>query len=152
MHSDDTHQLDPTVRRLVYQHFLEHERPPTATETAEAVGTSPAQVQAAYQRLARDHILALAPPGHEIRMAAPFSAVPTAFRIKTADHAWWANCALDALGVPVMLGTDASVLSICGDCEEPLGIEVRNGQLLEASGVIHFAVPVARCYDDLIFT
>jgi DNA-binding transcriptional MocR family regulator len=144
--------FDNAVRLHVYSHFVDRERPPTARETAEALSCSVADVEAAYRRLADAHVLVLAPGTVEIWMAMPFSAVPTTFRVTVGEHSWWANCAWDALGIPPMLSSDGQISTSCADCLEPVSLTIRDGSLLETSGLIHFAVPARRWWTDIGFT
>ena len=87
-------KLDRTVRLHVYRHFLDHRRPPSLAETAAALQRSTKEVEAAYERLARDHVLVLEADGHEIRMAMPFSAGST----DPAPPCSWSGSRIDASG------------------------------------------------------
>jgi Alkylmercury lyase len=51
----------------------------------------------------------LKPATNELRMANPFSAVPTAYRVHAAGQWWYGNCAWDALGICAALRTDGRV-------------------------------------------
>jgi hypothetical protein len=92
-------------------------------------------------------------PGGEILMAPPFSAVPTPFLV-TAPDAWqtYGNCIWDALGVLAMKGTGGHIHTACGCCGQALEIEVRDGEPRNAEGVLHFAVPSRRWWDDIVYT
>jgi hypothetical protein len=148
----DTVGFDQDVRLHVYRRFVETGQPPTVTQTAEALGTLVPDVEAAYLRLAQNRVLVLDPGSLRIRMAMPFSADPTAFRVESTGHRWWANCAWDALGVPALWAGDATIFSQCGDCEEPLTLIVERGVLGKTSAVCHFTVPAAHWWDDIDFT
>ena len=87
-----------------------------------------------------------------LAMAMPFSAVPTPFRVNTPRGTWWANCAWDALGIPVMLSSPAKIDTTCGDCGTPLRIETTAHDLVPNTGVIHFAVPARDWWADIGFT
>jgi len=145
-------ERDRAVRLHVYRHFVDHQRPPTAAETAAALQLSGADVEAAYERLARNHVLVLEPGGGAIRMAMPFSAVPTRFRVSASGRTWWANCAWDALGIPAMLGVDATVFTSCPDCDQPIMLPVESGEVRGGGELIHFVVPAAQWWDDIAFT
>ncbi len=110
------------------------------------------QVSASYSRLADAHTLVLQPESGEVLMANPFSAVPTAFSVISENGQWWANCIWDALGVLAMIATDGSVHTSCPDCGEALSLTTSRAHLIEASHVVHFAVPAARWWDDIVFT
>jgi hypothetical protein len=150
--TSDTSQLDRSVRLQVYDHIIAHEEPPSADQVAASVGCSAEDVRAAYRRLAKAHVLVLEPDGGAIRMAMPFSGVPTRFRVSAGGGSWWANCAWDALGIAVVLRKDASIEATCGDCDEPIALAVEAGQLKGGSELIHFAVPAAFWWDDIVFT
>ena len=101
--------FDWTVRNAVYASILERSVPPSVDETAAALGVNADDVRAAYERLNDRHALFLTPVSHEVRMAHPFSGVPTAFRVEAGDHTYWANCAWDSLGIPATLHVDAQI-------------------------------------------
>jgi len=143
--------LDQAARLYVYRHFVDLQRPPGPAEAAAALHCSTREVEAAYERLASDRVLVLQPGGREIRMAMPFSAVPTPFRVSSEGRGWWANCAWDALGIPVMLDADATIVTTCADCGQPITVAVESGRV-RGGGLIHFAVPAARWWDDIVFT
>ena len=144
--------LDRSVRRYVYAHFVEQERPPTIAETAAALTLPVTAVEAAFKRLHENRLLVLEPGRPEIRFAQPFCAVPTRFKVAAKGQSWWASCAWDALGIPAALHADAEIASSCPDCEEPLDLSVRNGRVHGSEAIIHFAVPAKRWWDDIFFT
>lgn len=145
-------ERDRTVRLHVYRHFVDRQRPPSTVEIAAALQLSSVEVEAAYERLAGNHILVLEPGGGTIRMAMPFSAVPTRFRVSSSGRTWWANCAWDALGIPAMLGVDATIYTSCPDCERPIKVPVETTGVRGGDELIHFAVPADRWWDNIAFT
>jgi len=88
----------------------------------------------------------------ELRMANPFSAVPTAYRVHAGGRSWYGNCAWDALGIPAALGVDGRVESACPDCGEPYAVEVRDRQVDRSDLLFHCLVPAAHWWDDIAFT
>jgi len=144
--------FDQTVRRYVYDHFVQQQRPPTVAETAAALQVSNDEAEAAYQRLHQGHVVVLEPDKTEIRFAMPFCAVPTAFRVHAKGHAWWGTCAWDALGIAAALHADAKIITACADCGESIILKVENGELANTGGVIHFALPAKQWWDDIFFT
>jgi Alkylmercury lyase len=142
---------DPMVRVFVYRHIVEHERPPTMEETAAGMDLPPAAVRAAYGRLHDGHALLLESGAHTIRMAWPFSGIPTPFRVQARGRRYWANCAWDALGIPALLQTDARIESVFADTGEPVTLTVADGGV-QGQGLAHFAVPFRRWYAALVFT
>lgn len=144
--------LDRDVRLAVYRKIVEEGRPPTAPEIAGGLGVAAADVEASLRRLADGHVLVLAPGTPYVWMANPFSAIPTPFEVLVRDRSYFGNCVWDALGIPACLDADARIRTYCPDCSEPLSLDVRNGTLDASEGVIHFAVPAARWWDDIGFT
>lgn len=143
--------FDQEVRRIVYDHTMQHGAPPSAATVAALTGPLE-RVQAAFQRLGDAHMLVLQRDTGEILMAAPFSAVPTLFPVVSGEGRWYGNCVWDALGIPAMLGVDAVVETTCGCCGTAMRLTVRDGQLVAPEGVIHFAVPAARWWDNIVFS
>ncbi len=126
--------------------------PPRQSRWRRAGGLSPGDVRNGWLRLHESHALVLNAAMTEIRMANPFSAVPTAYRVRADDRWWYANCAWDALGICAALHVDGRVEASCPDCGEPLGVEVRDTRPDDPSLLFHCLVPAARWWDDIIFT
>lgn len=148
----DSESVNWRVRLFVYRYIEEHERPPTVIETANGLQIDPSQVRSAYKRLHEHHALFLESGTVTIRMAHPFSGIPTPFRVHTNGHTYWANCAWDALGIPAMLRTRATVEATCSDSREAILLRVEADHVLGRGELIHFALPFRRWYEDLVFT
>ena len=145
--------IDTDVRLHVYNEFLSRGTPPSVEETARALQLSASDAAASYDRLAAGRVIVLRPGTRNVLMAAPLSAVPTRFTARLADgRSYYANCVWDALGVMAMLGTDGVVDATCADCDSPLELRVRGGSLEPSDTVVHFAVPAARWWQDIVFT
>lgn len=142
--------FDKQVRRYVYEYFVQQRQAPTVLQCAQALVTDISHVQAAFRRLAEGKALVLQNNG-EILMAEPFSAVPTAFYVEVGAHAWWGNCMWDALGIPAMLKQDARIVTACGCCGDAMMVEIRDGELLNASGVVHLAIPPKDWWKNVVF-
>jgi len=125
---------------------------PTAAEIAAAVDIPIATVEKAIRELFRKRLLVLVPGTTRIRMAPPFSAVETPFRVFVKGKSYFANCVWDALGVAAALHSDGKIEACCGDCGTPMSICVRGGKPGAQDCVIHFAVPAAHWWDDIIYT
>jgi hypothetical protein len=79
------------VRLFVYRHFVSEGKAPTSLEVANGLDIAPQKARQAFVSLAEQHVLVLEPGTGEIRMAMPFSAVPTAYRVIVGESAWWTN-------------------------------------------------------------
>ena len=145
--------FDTTVKLHIYETIAKTTQPPTTRDVAHALGGPLTEVEAAFDRLHKKRLL-VPEPGDpaRIRMAPPFSGIETPFRVKVQDKLYYANCAWDALGIPAALHDDAVVEAVDGYNGEPITLEVKDGQPLPQPCVIHFAVPAAHWWDDIIYT
>ena len=143
---------DVELRNATYRLFVALGRAPSPTEVAQETGRTPDAVLACWRRLHDAHALVLDGAGSSIRMANPFSAVPTAHRIHAADRWWYANCAWDSFGVCAALHVDGRIESSCPDCGEPIAVEVRSGRPDRTDLLFHCLVPARSWWDDIAFT
>jgi len=143
---------DIDLRNATYALFVERGRAPVPEEVARRSGLEAHEVEAGWRRLHDAHALVLHPGTAELRMANPFSAVPTAYRVRAGGRWWYANCAWDAFGVCAALGVDGRIEGSCPDCGEPLEVEVRDEQPDAVDLCFHCLVPAARWWEDITFT
>lgn len=143
--------FDATLRQFIYRHIIRTGAAPKVSEMAAALSCSVPKVRAGLKQLSQTHAFVLQENG-ELWRAAPFSAVPTAFPVQIGKRRWWANCIWDALGIPAMLGKDARIDASCGCCNYEMVLNVVDGKLTTAKGLIHIAVPALHWYDDIVFT
>jgi hypothetical protein len=139
---------DLRIRNLTYELFVELGRAPSAEEASLAAGED---VRESWRRLHEAHALVLDDAG-EIRMANPFSAVPTSYRVQAAGRWWYGNCAWDAFGICAALGADGRIETSCPDCGEELVVEVRDRRPRNMSLVFHCLVPASHWWDDIVYT
>jgi len=102
-----------SVHRAILKRFIAEGGPVEAAEfPAEAV----ARLDEKDLILVRDG---------QVKVAYPFSGTPTAFRVVPPDgRERYAVCAVDALGVPVLLDQPVMIHSRCHHCREPLELGV----------------------------
>jgi len=145
--------LDDTVKLEIYGRLAETGTAPTAREVASALAIPPDEAMAAFARLHQRRLL-VPEPGDpsRIRMAPPFSGIETPFRVRSGGIVYHANCVWDALGIPAALHRDAVVEARDGHTGEPMTLEVRERRPLATPCVIHFAVPAARWWADIVHT
>ena len=143
---------DLGLRRLTYRLLVDLGRAPTATEVAAASAWTVDDVLAAWRRLHEQHALVLNETRSEIRMANPFSAVPTAYRVLADGRWWYANCAWDAFGICAALHSDGRVEASCPDCGEPIGVTVEDQRPDDETLVFHSLVPASHWWDDIVYT
>jgi Alkylmercury lyase len=147
-----TTDFDVRVKLAVYRHFAETGRRPTPEVVAERVGADPVSVVEAYGRLRALRVMLLEPDGVSIRMAPPFSGVPTQHAVTSGGVDYFANCAWDALGIPAALRRRGTVHSRCEQTLEPLEMEVGVNGPGPSDWMFHCLVPAAQWWNDLVFT
>ena len=147
----EMNQRDIDIRNHTYRLFVELGRPPLAGEVASAAGGSLEEIEQSWRRLHDAHALVLHPDRAEIRMANPFSAVPTPHRVRAAGRLWYAPCAWDAFAVCAALHADGAIETSCPDCGSPIAIDLRDQRPDDSSLLFHCLVPAARWWDDIGF-
>jgi hypothetical protein len=140
------------IKLAVYRHTALTGSPPAASEAARSAGITMDELKAAYARLAARRLLVLEPDGLTIRMAPPFSGVPTQHRVRADGVSYFANCAWDALGIPAALERPAEVISRCEQTHEPLVLQVDEEGPEPSDFLFHCAVPAAQWWKDIVFT
>lgn len=150
--SGPSEDLTREIRLFVFGQAAKTARIPQPREIAAALGRPQAEVEQCLRELAVGKVLILAPNDGNIWAANPFCAVPSAFRVEARGNTYWGICIWDALGIAAALGTDAVIHSSCGDCSEPMLLELVSGRLKRSEGIIHFAVPAHHWWDNIGFT
>jgi len=116
----DRRTIDPEARqtyRAILGRFIADGGPVRVEEF-------PAETRAAVTRLDEKDLI-LVQDG-QVTVAYPFSSTPTAFRVVPPDgRQRYAVCAIDALGIPVLLDQLATIHSRCHHCREPLDLRVK---------------------------
>jgi hypothetical protein len=143
---------DLALRNLTYGLFVELGRAPAPAEVAARSARPEDDVRAGWRRLHEAHAIVLDAEGETLRMANPFSGVPTSHAVEADGRRWFANCAWDAFGICAALGVDGRIETSCRDCGDPIEIEVRDGLPDDESLLFHCLVPAARWWDDIVFT
>ncbi len=140
------------VRLFVFRQAADTTRVPQPNEIAAALGRPRSEVEEALRHLAAGKVLILAPNDGNIWAANPFCAVPSPFRVEASGKTYWGICIWDALGIVATLGADAVIRAVCGDCCEPMSLEVKARRLTRGEGIIHFAVPAHHWWDNIGYT
>jgi len=138
------------LRHRIYGHFATTGRAPTVGLVARWVGDE-AQATALMADMHDRHLVVLDAAG-EIRMALPFSGVETPHRVIAGERSWFANCAWDALAIPIALGVDAVIDAPWLEDGQPVELGVVDGALTSTDGFVHFTVPARHWWDDIVET
>jgi len=139
------------LRGHLYRRVRDTGTVPSRAELAAELGTAGAEIDRALHFLAEAYVLALDERG-EVWMAHPFSAVPTPYRVETPIGAYWANCAWDALAIPVLLGTNGRTRTSCPHSGTRFDLTMTRGRAGPSGAVVRLAVPVRDFWDDIGFT
>ena len=119
---------------------------------AELLNAEAETVRITFHNLHAHHMIFLDHNSDAIRMANPFSAIPTPFNVRSGEKQWWANCAWDALGIAAALGIDVEIEAGYPDSEETVDLHVTGGQVDGKNHLVYFPLPCGRWYNDLVFT
>jgi len=145
-------EFDLEVKLAVYHHFAASGARPSAAQIAGGLDASVASVREAFDRLRTQRVIVLEADGESIRMAPPFSGVPTQHVVAADGVSYFANCAWDALGIPAALQKPATVRSRCEQSLEPLHLEVSVDGPERSDWLFHCVVPAADWWDDIVLT
>ena len=145
-------EIDVAIKQAVYGWFAETGRRPTTDDVSARADAPVAEVLASYARLRAQRLLVLEPDGASIRMAPPFSGVPTQHVVESGGMRYFANCAWDAFGIVAALHRPGTVLSRCEQSLEPLRLELGADGPPPSDWLFHTLVPAARWWSDIVFT
>jgi hypothetical protein len=142
-----------SVKLAIYDHFATTTRAPSVAEVAQQLNAPVEEVQYAFDELHKKRLLVPEPADKtRIRMAPPFSAIPTSFKVIVGTKTYYAPCAWDSIGIPAALHQDGMVRAQDGHTREAINLVIRDGSPKPTPCVIHFAVPAAHWWDDIIYT
>jgi hypothetical protein len=146
-------EIDTKVKLAIYRITAETGTVPTSAKVARSIGLGETNVLDSFGRLHAKRLL-VPEPGNpsRIRMAPPFSGIPTAFPVDANGKRYFANCVWDAYGIAAALHADAVIPASDGHTGESLIFEIKNGQPVSKPYLAHFAVPAAHWWDDIVFT
>jgi hypothetical protein len=141
------------VKLAIYRTFADTTHAPTVGDIAQQLGANVDDVQQAFHDLHKKKLLVPEPDDPtRIRMAPPFSGVPTSFNVTVGTKRYHAPCVWDSLGIPAALHSDGMVRARDGQTRESMNLVIRDGAPKPTMCVAHFAVPAAHWWDDIIYT
>lgn len=148
--------MAPDIRDLrlaVYEGFASSGLTPDVGELADRFETGPEEVRRGLRELHRQRHVVL-DGDDRIVMAHPFAAVPLGFAVMGSSTLWWGGCAWDSFALPHLLPDEPEVLvsTRCPGCGAAHAWVVGRERPPDGEQVAHFLVPVARMWDDVVFT
>ncbi len=125
-----------------------HRRVPGRERLGALTGLSEDAVGEALAELRRAGAVVLDDNGRLVA-AYPLSVVPTTHTVEFGSSVPWANCAIDALVVPMMVGQRGRVVSRCAHCSSGISLSVESRTLLDVhpSSVVVAYGRLADCGD-----
>ncbi|TXS49336.1 alkylmercury lyase [Streptomyces sp. uw30] len=117
------------MQQAILRHFAATGQAPATPDLAAVAAAHGRTAPEVLAELAVEDFLTLDDEGH-VRAAYPFSAVPTHHRVRLTDGTQiWSMCAIDALGIPDMLDTDAVITSADPISGETISITSTDGHM-----------------------
>jgi hypothetical protein len=140
--------VDKTFQILL-RGYVENGHAPHYTEIAHQLGCSPAEArQALLDTMSTPGVASWLHPGTDIvASVAPFYSLASQYRVSVdGEQKWYAQCGFEATAVCwVFPGRTVRIDAACLDCNEPLSLVMRDGQILEldpSNAVGHLNQPV----------
>ena len=112
----------------------------------------PSKIKRTLYELQDYHGVVLHPDKPAVWVIHPFSMAPTNFLVKSARGSWWGNCAWCSLGVAALLKEDLTITTRLGAYDEQIVIHITDGKLTEKNFLVHFPVPMANAWNNVIYT
>jgi hypothetical protein len=144
--------FDTQAKLVIYNHFAGTGHAPSPGEVAERMNAEVEGVLESYQRLRAQRLLVLEADGSSIRMAPPFSGIPTQHVVEADGIRYFANCAWDALGIPAALRKAGLVHARCAQSGELFDLHVGLQGPDTSDWLFHCLLPAAQWWDDIVFT
>jgi hypothetical protein len=128
-------QLEKAERRLhrsLIEAVIATGSIPSVSELAARLEPSEEALRAGLVTLAAADYLSLDEGGH-VTCLYPFSPTPTSHVVVIDGQPRYAMCAIDALGIPAMLGQKLDIEGRCAVCNAPITVHVRPGAIVAAT-------------------
>lgn len=145
-------EFDLQVRYKIYRFFADNGTAPSYQEIANLLNADHENVRVSFHKLHQRHLIFLEHNSDSIRMANPFSAIPTKFKVISGNKQWWANCAWDSLGIAAALKINVQIKASYPDTEETMTLQVKDGIVDGKKHIVYFPLPCGQWYNDLVFT
>lgn len=141
-----------SLHHAILRDFVDRGHAPSHAELLRSFGVDADTMTRALHDLASDHGVVLHPHAPEVWVAHPFSTAPTTFSVRQGSKQWWGNCAWCSLGIAALLGgSGVTIDTMLGAEGRAVTIHVDDHRI-DANLVVHFPIPMARAWDNVIFT
>ena len=143
-----------TLHQVILQQLLQDGYAPDVGQLAALLREADiAGVKSKLLELEAGHGVVLHPDKERVWVIHPLSTAPTNFAVRCNGRIHWGNCAWCSLGVAALLQPgDVTITTSSGAEGPPIELEIRGGKLTPSDCVVHFPVPMARAWDNVIYT
>jgi Alkylmercury lyase len=136
----------------ILKHIIDEGFAPDVDTLADILTSDAGEIEKSLHELHEYHGIVLHPKETKIWVIHPFSLAPTNFLVKSSRGQWWGNCAWCSLGIAALLKEDLTIATNLGAHDEQVVIHIKNGEVQETNLCIHFPVPMAKAWDNVIYT
>jgi hypothetical protein len=136
----------------IIKHIIDEGYAPDLKTLSLLLNIDPSKIKRALYELQDYHGVVLHPDKPAVWVIHPFSMAPTNFFVKSARGSWWGNCAWCSLGVAALLKEDLTITTRLGAYDEQIVIHISDGKLIEKNFLVHFPVPMANAWNNVIYT
>lgn len=144
-------EISALVRAEIFRFFLDHGHGPCSEDVRKRLRISGAELASALGRLDHPGDIVVGPGSNNVLIAHPFGSDQSGYQVRCAEGRYWAPCAQDALMLGLMLDTEIEVDATCPDCQEPIHIELRDGQAY-GDAIIHTLLPLSHWFENIALT
>lgn len=145
-------EFQDKVRYQVNRFIYDKGFAPSVSELATLLQVSEKEVEVGLKQLADNHAIVLHPNSYAIWVAHPFALFPTLFWVESGDRKWWGNCAWCSLGIATLTDADTTIYTKTAGKEEPIRIDIKNGQVVQKDLLVHFPIPAKKLWDNVLYT
>lgn len=122
--------FEADMLRQIFKTALESGKAPSVTVLRKILKTYRLRIVRTLGKLEQKRLLVRKKETGEIVYVYPLSLFPTEHQIiMEGENKLFANCGLDALGIPHMFNRNAEIISQCHTCRQEITITVKNGEI-----------------------
>lgn len=141
-----------SLHYVIMRNLMDHGYVPTNEVLSTYFGVKLEEVAQTLSALQDYHGVVLHPHRPDVWVIHPFSTAPTCFAVRQGERLWWGNCTWCSLGIAALLGGNGvSIDSTLGAEGNPVTVNIEGGHVREDL-LVHFPVPMARAWDNVIYT
>jgi hypothetical protein len=145
-------ESDHEVRGALTRKIAALGHAPTNEAFADEIGLTKSELEGSFKRLHAAHALLLHPHACRPWVVHPFALSAGSCWVQTPVLGYWANCLYCAFGIAAALRSDAQISTRRGSEALPVTYAIRGGAPEATTDIFHFSTPVARWWDNVIFT